>query len=440
MCSIVEDDFGDDGGAHAMTEDPKINGFDGETCRKCNAAPSVIKLDCKESTCMSCFLLYVQHKFKAALGSTKVVRRHSKVLLHFTGSMPCVSLMDMIRLGFEQESYKRLCFDVDLVYVDEHCVDKDGQDVGKRLEKIHEVKSVLEQFPNFRCYYTTIARKKDEELKRIQEIIAEDVEAVLIEEKKFLATFKALQSLSSKQDLFAVTRNDVLRHTATFLNCQYVFLSDIALVLATRLLSNMSLGRGSSTANDVAFCDDRIESVKFVRPIRDLNKVEVVNYVKFLNLKFVDAVNYGDDHGQFASIQNLTSNFINGLQQNFSSTVSTVYRTCSKIAPGNIALEVEGNLSENISRNLKISNVNQRCAMCKSYLDYHSSETLFAIEFSRIVAETAGKDDYLNDLKETENKAAHAVNGEKSEVKKHLCHGCRNIFIGMEDDELSEFF
>lgn len=436
MCSIVEDDFGDDGGAHAMIEDPKTNGFEGETCKKCNVAPSVIKLDFKDSTCMSCFLLYVRHKFRAALGSTKVVRRNSKVLVHFTGGVASVSLMDMVRIGFEQESHKRLCFDADLVYVDENCVGNDGEDSNKRFEKIQEVKSVLEQFPNFQCFYTTIAGVK---LQPIQEIAVDDVTAVLEQEKKFLKAFRALKSLSSKQDHLSVTRTNILRQAATSLSCQYIFVSDIALVLATRLLTNISLGRGNSTAYDVAFCDDRVESVKFVRPIRDLSEIEVQNYVKFLNLRCVDAVNYGDDHGQFASVQNLTSKFINGLQQNFSGTVSTVYRTCSKIAPGETGTEVEGSFAESFNENLKITNASQRCVMCKSYLDYHNSETLFAIEFSRIVSETAGSEDLsIQSLKKSEDRASGAVNG--GEIRKHLCHGCRNIFIGINDEELAEIF
>jgi cytoplasmic tRNA 2-thiolation protein 2 len=433
MCSIVEDDFGDDGGAHAMVEDPKTNGFEGETCKKCNAAPSVIKLDFKHSTCMSCFLLYVRHKFRAALGSTKVVRRNSKVLVHFTGGVASVCLMDMIRIGFEQETHKRLCFEVDLVYVDENCVGSDGQDAGKRLEKVQEVAKVLEQFPNFECFYTTIGGRDSDELLDIKTLTLESIQPVIENEKNFMKTFTALKSLSSKQDHLSVTRNGVLRHVANSRSCQYIFISDIALVLATRLLTNISLGRGSSTANDVAFCDDRIEEVKIVRPLRDLSEVEVTNYVKFLEFRYVDAVNFGDDHGQFASIQNLTSKFINGLQQNFSSTVSTVYRTCSKIAPGEPTQE--DGLPENLPSPCDAS---QRCVMCKSYLDYHNSETLFAIEFSRIVAESAGEES--QNLVESEGKASDAVDGGKSEVRKNLCHGCRNIFIGLGDEELGEIF
>ena len=49
MCSIVEEDFGDDGGVHAMIEDTKISEIADEVCKKCNVEKSVIKLVFKES-------------------------------------------------------------------------------------------------------------------------------------------------------------------------------------------------------------------------------------------------------------------------------------------------------------------------------------------------------------------------------------------------------
>lgn len=435
MCSIVEEDFGDDGGAHAMVEDPKSKGIEGEICKKCNIEKSRIKLDFKESMCVTCFLAYVRHKFRATLGSSKIVRRNSNVLLHFTGGPESVCLLDMIRVGFEQEPYKRLVFELEMTFVDESCVEKDIRgDSAKRFERIQEVKSVLEQFPNFKCFYSSIGATAGE-MALITSLTLVELEAVIESERKFVTMFDSFKSLSSKQDFVDVTRKDVLRQAAVALKCSYVFVPDISITLATRLLTNISLGRGSSAAFDVAFCDDRIESLKFVRPIKDLSKVDVLSYLEFNNLKHLDVNNYGTDLGQFVSIQNLTSKFINDLQQNFSSTVSTVYRTCNKIAPVDRAPAVD-EVPEQHFRNLDIANKNQRCVMCKAFLDFNNSETLFAIEFSRVVSECAGGE---SNTRESEEKANSAVNGNLG-TKKNLCHGCRNIFIGLNDEELKEIF
>lgn len=422
------DDQEDDGGARSMIEDEEVD--DSEICKKCKKQNSVAK-----SMCHLCFVNSIRHKFRATLGSSKIVRRHSNVLLDFTADAANVCLTEMIRFAFEQESHKRLGFDIVLVFIDEGALLSHGQDAVKRFEHIQELKTVLEQFPNFKCYYTSVATTEaSDHLRLVSELAADDIEAVLINEQKFLEKIHKLQSLSSKQDLIVVTRKDVLRQAAQQLECQYVFVSDTSLKLANKLLANMSLGRGSSVAYDVAFCDDRMESLKFVRPLKDVTGDEVIWYNRLEDLNWLDDIDFGSDHGQFASIQNLTSKFISDLQQNFSSTVSTVYRTCGKIAGIDDADEVDGKIDERFVRKLQISDMNKRCLICKSYLDYQNSETLFAINFSRIVSEAAGAEDRLKAIESIKDK----VTADSSGAKKHLCHGCRNIFIGLTDDELKE--
>lgn len=233
MCSIVEEDFGDEGGAHVMTADPVDT--EEETCKKCKTEKSVIK-----SMCHNCFLSYVRHKFRGSLGCSKIVRRGSNVLLHFSGGAANVCLTEMIRFSFEQESHNRLSFDVELVYIDENCVVKEGHDDPEiRLKKLCDVRAVLEQFPNFKCHYTSIAGTSDDDFILADDVKLKDIEHVIANEAKFLKKFTALKSLSSQQDLLEVTRNDLLRHAATLLKCQYVFLSDISITLADRFITNM---------------------------------------------------------------------------------------------------------------------------------------------------------------------------------------------------------
>lgn len=442
MCSIVEEDFGDDGGVHAMIEDPKTTEIIDEVCKKCNVEKSVIKLPFKESQCTQCFLTYVRHKFKASLGTTKIIRSGSTVLLSFNAGPESTCLLDMIRFSYELEgAWKRLNFDTILVYVDENIVTDDGMDLSKRFKRIEEVNILLEQYPKFKCYYSSIGGFTNN-LPLINEVTIAQVEEVISSEQIFLKTLNLTTSLSSRQDLIVTSRNDVLRQIASKLSCKYVFISDIALTLAKRLLSNISLGRGSSVANDVAFCDDHIDSVKFIRPIRDISVAEIAGYIKFNNIKTLDSQKeYGSDCGQFASIQNLTSNFVDGLQVNFSSTVSTVYRTCSKISSSTEAPSANSTiLSENL-KHFKTQDMQARCLLCKNFLDYHNSETLYAIEYSRFVSEVPENSDNAElEAKKVQDKAMSAVECKGHQIKKQLCHGCRNIFLDLDDDELESVF
>jgi cytoplasmic tRNA 2-thiolation protein 2 len=426
MCSIGEDDFGDDGGVHSMIKDIKsMEIVEEEICKKCLQEKSVIKLDFKEIMCVSCFMKYARHKFRATLGATKIVRRGSKVLLNFSGVNNDVCLLDMIKHGFEAEAYKRLGFDLEVVYVDENCIYED--DMGVRFKKIQDLQKVLQQFSNFNCYYSTICDHK--KLFQLNDLTLDELSMIMKSEIEFQKLFNSIETLTSKQDFLETKRNENLRHIAVNLKCQSVFLSDIGIDLAKRLIGNISLGRGASVAYDVAFCDDRIENIKFIRPLKDLNAKEVESYINFNNLQTITRSCYGSTNGPFSSIQNLTSKFIDDLQENYSSTVSTVFRTCSKIAPRSNATSVDGTISKALDIEC-INDMNKRCYLCKSYLDYQQSNTLYAIEFSRYVSEIADNQQSLQNTEQIEEKALQSI----SDGKKNLCHGCRNIFIGVDDD------
>lgn len=421
MCSIVEEDFGDEGGAHVMVEE---NEPESKTniCKKCNEKEAVAKL-----MCSSCFVAYIRHKFRAALGSTKIVRRHSNVIMYFTGGVESVCLAEMIKVAFEQESHKRLCFDMELIFVDRNCLGPEGLNPKCRFDIIQQVRKILsDQLPCFQCYYSSIASSSHNEISNIAALTLADVELIIDNERNFLQKFNLLQSVTSKQSFIDVMTTETLRTAATQLNGQYVFTSETSIDLANKLMENISLGRGSSVAHDVAFSDDRIEAVKFVRPLKDLTADEAVTYAKILDLKYLETESFGKNLGKLASIQNLTSKFIDDLQKNFPSTVSTVYRTCGKIAAAEEAENYEDLDLQHHFLDSRNSSDSARCLMCKSFLDHRRSETLFAIKYSSQAS---------NDSKNLKSDPQ-----EISNIKQQLCHGCSNIFIGTTNEDLKSFF
>ncbi|KAG5677289.1 hypothetical protein PVAND_007058 [Polypedilum vanderplanki] len=442
MCSIGEEDFGDEGGAHAMIEDIKSLEIVDEICKKCSNEKSVINII--YAMCKTCFLHYVTHKFRASLSASKIVPSNSKVLLNFSGYAPDVCILDMIDKGLLLEYHKKLRFELEIIYIDEDCLNEgnDINDLKRRYERIDKVKKILEQFVKFKCHYSSIANKYI--VLPLDDIKENDMNAVINDEIKLLAYLKSLKSSTCKQDYVDIIRNENLRHIANQLNCQFVFLTDTTIDLAKRFISNMALGRGSSVAFDVSFCDDRVKSIRFLRPIKNVNMIEVESYIKLKDLDVIGAQKEISNTNQL-SIQNVTSQFIDGLQQNFSSTVSTVARGCSKIAPykkSNQSNHVNGEISSKLNQtSASVTDINQRCYLCKSFLDYQNSETLYAIEFSRFVSEAAADIEHiLKNTEKIEEKAMSEVNSNENEFKKHLCHGCRNIFIGSSDDILAEIF
>lgn len=427
MCSIGEDDFGDEGGKHAMELEPKIANtqLPDEICKKCNTNKIVVKLNLKEAQCKSCFFTFVRHKFRAALGSTRVVERGARVLLIFDGTVESCVMFDMIRFALKEDQFKRLTLDPSALFIDDSCGFEANNE--KCREYLDETLELLNYF-GFDSFYVDISRSK--EIHRIENF--KDFSALPRSEdgrKEFHSTLNSIKGLTARQDFVQKLRSNIIRSVASELNFKCVFLPMISSDIATTLLANVALGRGSSVADDISFCDNRrSDDVKLLRPIRTLISLEVETYVKLnQNIKWPNQINNFVGRTSTtpnASIQNLTKQFVDGLQENFASTVSTVFRTGDKITAA--------------APTISNQSTGKTCTFCYSVLDFENSPTLFAIEYSRAVSASAGHSD-INDAQLMTQKANDAVLGltDEDDIKlyKNLCHGCRNIFRDLHSED-----
>lgn len=414
MCSIGEDDFGDEGGLHAMVAEaaPSLTIDPATVCKKCNLKSAIVKLDFKEAQCEECFLAYLRHKFRANLGSTKIVARGAKVMVVYDGKAASTVLLDMIRYARTQDKFKRLHIEPFILYIDNNCLFH--MDLESRIKNFKEIKDLLKQF-SIKSFYASFGKIQVFDIEEIQ--MNADL---LSSEETFLNSVTSIKNLTSQQDYVHCTTSNVIRQCAEQINCEYAFTTEIGSDLAVKLLTNIALGRGSSVSQDVSFCDTRTE-VKIIRPIRDFNGIEIETYIKLTKVKCVSKGEiFGGEIDMFASIQNLTKGFVEELQENFLSTVSTVFRTGSKIAAST-------------GHNLKNNDSIEKCAFCKSKLDYYESSTLRAIEFSRVVSLNAGLDNGTG----LDERVCNAVEGLDLNDKssKLLCHGCRNVFRDLENPD-----
>lgn len=432
MCSIGEDDFGDEGGLHTMAKDPKQITVPDEICKKCNERKIVVKINLKDAQCQPCFYQYARHKLRAALGSTRIVDRGARVLLVFDGSIESCVMFDIIRYGLTQDQYKRITFVPCALYIDDTCTFE--SDTHKRQENLSKIMKLLQHF-QFEAYYTSIATGglviKVEDAQQFQLPLTD---GQVKKERNFENALNSLATLTSQQDFVHVSQMDAIRKAAETLDCKFAFLSTVNHQIATDLLANVALGRGSSVANEISICDSR-GAVKILRPIRNLSDVEVETYVKFNdNVPWpTDIRNYANstDTRPTLSLQNLTRQFVNGLQENFTSTVSTVFRTGDKIAAASAPTTKE--------------TPKNTCKLCHSVLDFEDSPTLFAIEYSRCVSAIADQNE-VNDFDKMKRTAKDALVGDTNANEndvgalwKDLCNGCRNIFRDFKDDTGAEY-
>lgn len=432
MCSIGEEDFDDNGGAHSMPVDPKIQASEfisNEICKTCKERSVVVKLKLKDAQCEQCFFQYIRHKFRATMGASRIIDRGAKVLLVFENSKESYVMFDMVQYALTQEKFKRLAIEPIAVFVDNCCLTQKSSEERKIF--LQQTFKVMDYF-QFKAYYTSIAGASAIDIENAIDYVASDVNSAM--ENKFIEKINAIDKHSAKEDFFSIYRSNVIREMSSKVGCKYVFVSTISLDIAANLLINVALGRGNSVASDISFCDDRTDcDSKILRPMRTITALEIDTYIR-LNENVAKLIHTNDDLVNNScsslsnpSIQNLTKQFIENLQENFDSTVSTIFRTGDKIST--------------VAATTKPFAQNSHCKFCHSILDYENSTTLFAIEYSRCVSTCAYQEE-LNDLslmfKRAQNQLLGQGDDESSSksLMKLLCHGCRNIFGNLENGDL----
>lgn len=392
MCSNNDD------GTTLMTkaESEPIN-FE-EICKKCNESKVAVKLKFKDPQCEKCFLAYVRHKFRASLGSTKIVGRGSTILIVFDGGPKSSVLLDMLRFSFYQDTFKKLHLEPHVLYIDDSALFNLTDE--QRCKRLQRVQVLLERFAAFKTYGTSI----EDSFNCLQSFDEYMKQAVCNDEiSEFKSKLNSIGSHTSGEDYVGNIRTNIIRRVASKLNANFAFTSEIESDLAKIFLTNITLGRGGSVCQDIAFCDSRGD-VPIIRPIRNLDIVEVAYYLKFNQIDCLD-VSETDTDGLFEkSLQNVTKSFIDELQTNFPSTVSTIFRTGDKVS--GIAIDKSEIIDEG------------NCKFCGSGIPVKKSETIQALEYTRFVSESSF-DDRMKFV------------GDDRGKESMLCYGCGNIFKDM---------
>ncbi|XP_069757341.1 cytoplasmic tRNA 2-thiolation protein 2 isoform X3 [Narcine bancroftii] len=143
--------------------------------------------------------------------------------------------------------------------------------------------------------------------------------------------FSSIKTLTAKEELLQTLRHHLLLYTARIKGYTKIMMGDSCTRLAVKLLTNISLGRGASLAIDTGFSDNRYGDVVIVRPMREYSSKEIAFYNKLFDVPNVFTPALDTKASDKASIHRLTESFVNKLQTDFPSTVSTVYRTSEKL-------------------------------------------------------------------------------------------------------------
>ncbi|XP_044755360.1 cytoplasmic tRNA 2-thiolation protein 2-A [Coccinella septempunctata] len=357
-----------------------------DKCNKCKEHKPHILLRNKDAYCKDCFLASTNHKFRAILGKHRLIKDNDRVLIHYTGGHSSTSLLNFLKTGLELDTPKKVRYVPICLFVENQF----NLPRDERKTKLNDIAEEVKKF-NIPLFYSSLIDFYESEGENvcIYETL-EDFPSKIYDTKKE-SFFKTSQTLSN--DLEKIYGRKLLISAAKKLNCKFIFTPELSTDIASQILSDVALGRGSHIPSSTGVCDTRDSEVTIIRPLRvfDIKELALYNYFHSLDpiiLNVKPAQN---------SIQTLIENFVEELQSNYPATVTTILKTGEKLSMVN-----------NKKKTAEI------CYICQSPIDvpFQTLTSSKAIKFSCDISQP---------------KKQNSVQREEDESNKKTCFSCSKI-------------
>ncbi|XP_024153056.1 cytoplasmic tRNA 2-thiolation protein 2 [Oryzias melastigma] len=327
-------------------------------CVKCKEELAAVLIRAGDPYCRSCFRDYFTHKFRAMLGKTRLIFPGEKVLLAISGGPSSSAMLSQVQQGLSQSAQKKLRFLPAIVHIDEGGAL--GLSLVERQRLVSELQVIfrasgfnfytipLEQVLDLPSSVVNVAPPSfDQAPDSYKAAVDVDLQGAgrdpqqgggvpepRLDESQTRSLQQLLGSaatLTARAELLSTLRQHLLVHTARTRGYSKLLLGESCSRLAVRLLTCVSLGRGAHLAQDTGFSDCRFGDVTLVRPMREFSAKEIAVYNHMFGVPTVIIPTLDTKMPEKASIQRLSQSFVSRLQQDFPSTVSTIYRTSEKL-------------------------------------------------------------------------------------------------------------
>ncbi|NXI34088.1 CTU2 protein, partial [Galbula dea] len=367
-------------------------------CVKCKQGTAALIIRLGDPFCRGCFREYFVHKFRAMLGKNRVIFPGEKVLLALSGGPASSAMLRQVQEGLGRETAKRLRFIPGLVYIDEGAVR--GQSLAQREQSLAQMETLLQAttFPYYVVHLeealelpASILRPGPEGSSEPGSSYKEAVEGFIQQQRQegagddgtslsdlgtqdmpsstarlptpartqeLLRLFEAVETATAREELLQMLRTHLILQTARSRGYVKVMTGESCTRVAVKLLTNLALGRGAFLAVDTGFTDNRHGDVMVVRPMREYMAKEIAFYNHFFDVPTVIAPPLPTKRREKPSVHRLIERFLVGLQEDFPSTISTVYRTGEKMSPAPAKASCES----------------ERCLLCLCALDIAGEE------------------------------------------------------------------
>ncbi|XP_037083217.1 cytoplasmic tRNA 2-thiolation protein 2-A-like [Pollicipes pollicipes] len=370
-------------------------------CQKCREEPAVLLLRVNDIYCRGCFLAAVTHKFRSTLGKSRLLKPGERALLAFSGGPASCVLARLLRDGLDQPGSRQLRLQPHLLHVDESTLlagaapasvlqlaaeydvpvyraalewvlTPDGAPVAEPVHLPPErVTHAAFSSPDVSQGETPQTATLDGAQQKTASTAGVGGETPADSEQlrqRLLQLWEAAGSTTAREQLLARLRGELLARAARQLDCHLLLLAETETRLAVRLLADLAGGRGAHAHQLTALADERHSGLLLLRPLRELSAKQVALFAHHRGVPFVAGGGLDTLTPADASVDRATEAFVQGLQADFPATVSTVYRTGTKLAAvGALAAD---------------------CALCRLPLDTGggAASALQATRFSQLVS------------------------------------------------------
>jgi len=251
-----------------------------------------------------------------------LLRPNDRVLISYEVGHPSTALLHLLRTGLDLSTPKKLRFIPVIVFLEDQyhlCLEERCKMIAQVRKEVESQKFDM-HFASFKdCVINDNICISDNSL-NLNENDKEQLNQV----------FPKGTNKTKKKEIMSILKRNTLISTAKQLSCKYIFTPELSIDIASNLLTNISLGRGSQVPVDTGFCDDRDDQVKILRPLRSFDIKEVGFYNILHSLEPVSIRQ--PDINQYSSVQDLMKKFVSDLQENYPATVTTIVKTGDKLA------------------------------------------------------------------------------------------------------------
>ncbi|KAL9089972.1 MAG: hypothetical protein Q9165_005501 [Trypethelium subeluteriae] len=290
--------------------------------------------------CRDCFLKYVQTKVVKRMESFRV--RHSlpgkqpSLLLPISFGASSLSLLHVLNEHLETQKHRtgRTGYDIHVVHVDTSAVESVPFDIQ------HQFQILKNHYPS--RSFSAIGLNEACKLPKFEslcQIPSQDTRTG----DNFLSRFLAsLPSASSRADIIFLLRTHLLVHFAKTHDCEYIVWGSTTTRLAAQTLSETAKGRGFALPWAVSD-GPTPHGVSFHFPMRDLLKNEVVAFAELAEPSLEGFIVKDERErrregqaetrgvGKDTSIDELMSQYFEGVEQSYPSIVANVVRTVARL-------------------------------------------------------------------------------------------------------------